>query len=162
MSGRPSSIARVDVEFTPTTALITTVRVFVEDFYAKATANPDAAHRLALATHELLENATKYSSNGEAALMIQVNTSTKAVWVRTRNLATPARVAEVKEAFRAIASSTSSRDFYRDAVHRTAVRKTGSGGLGLARIWAEADLRLRLSIRGDRVEIGGRGSLRGA
>ena len=38
-------------------------------------------------------------------------------------------------------------------LHRTAALTSGSGGLGLARIWAESNMAIRLEVTGDQVAI---------
>jgi two-component sensor histidine kinase len=160
MIGRPTTSC-LELSFRPNPVLISAVRCFIEDFFGRATADSDAAQRLALVAHELLENAAKYSSDGDATLTVRVDPGSNMVAVRTKNLATPTRIAEVEDAFRALSSAPDANGFYAEAMHRTAVRTSGSGGLGLARIWAEADMRPRLSIKGDRVEIDARGKIRG-
>ncbi len=146
--------------FRPSTDLISVVRGFVVDFYARVVDDPDTAHRLALVTHELLENAAKYSTDGEAALFVELDPAGDAVTVRTANRATEARIAVLRNTFAEITAASDAQTLYLTAMRRSAEKVSGSGGLGLARIWAEGDMRLRLVQEGDRVEIHARGSIR--
>jgi hypothetical protein len=149
----PKSVLSFELLFRPSVNLIHVVRCFVADFYAKVVSEADAAQRLALATHELLENASKYSSDGDVALFVECDTSSGAVSVRTLNRASAKRIAMVEQAFAAMLRAQDAAAYYLEAMRRTATRTTGSGGLGLARIWAESEMPLRLSVEGDRVEI---------
>jgi hypothetical protein len=146
--------------FRPSVDLISVVRGFVVDFYARVIDDPDTAHRLALVTHELLENAAKYSTNGEAALFVELDPHNDAVTVRTANRATASRIAVLVKTFAEITAARDAQALYLEAMRRSAEKVSGSGGLGLARIWAEGDMELRLVQDGDRVEIHARGSLR--
>lgn len=56
---RPGSDASVELTFAPSLELIPVVRRFVSAFYEELLSHADAASRLALATHELLENTVK-------------------------------------------------------------------------------------------------------
>jgi hypothetical protein len=148
-----------ELSFRPSADLITLVRRFVADFYLKVLDSEDAASRLALATHELLENAAKYSIDGSAALYVQVDMANGTVDVKTTNRASPAQVALLKTCFDEISAAPSAMELYTLMLRRSAQRTTGSGGLGLARIWAESEMAIRLVVQGDRVEIHAQGSI---
>src|SRR6478609_3091369 len=81
-----------ELSFEKRPELVSIVRRFVTDFYDRTLGDPDAISRLALATHELLENAVKYSRDGRAKVRIEVSglpTGDRArVRVRTQNRAT--------------------------------------------------------------------------
>ncbi len=49
----------IELRFSPSPELIPVVRRFVSAFYERLLSQADAASRLALATHELLENTCK-------------------------------------------------------------------------------------------------------
>src|SRR5579859_2848983 len=117
-----------ELSFRPGAGLIPVVRGFVGEFYAKAVPDPDTAHRLALATHELLDNAAKYSLDGLAVLFIEVDLDRGAVSVRTANRASEAQIAALRQIFGEIAAATDASAFYAAAMRRTAVKKSGSGG----------------------------------
>jgi hypothetical protein len=155
----PKRAPSFELLFRPSVDLISVVRCFVADFYARVIDDPETANRLALATHELLENAAKYSSDGEAALFVEYDPDGDVVTVRTANRASDDRITLLERTFAEIASAPDAAALYIDAMRRTAQQKTGSGGLGLARIWAEGDMQLRLLVEGDRVEIHARGQL---
>jgi hypothetical protein len=141
-----------ELTFRPSVDLIPVVRRFVADFYIEVT-NEDAASRLALATHELLENAAKYSSDGTAVLEVRVDTPARTVTIHIRNRATPERIRLLQECFDEIRAAPDAGTLYAEMLRRTAVRETGSGGLGLVRIWAESDMKIELDVEGDVVEI---------
>jgi hypothetical protein len=148
-----------ELYFRPCVDLISLVRCFVADFYTKAVPDPDAAQRLALTTHELLENAAKYSADGEAAILVELQPGSGGVSVRTANRASAEQVDALRNIFAEISAATSASAFYAEAMRRTAVKRSGSGGLGLARIWAESEMQLELFVEGDRVEVHARGQV---
>jgi two-component sensor histidine kinase len=149
----PKRVPSFELLFRPSVNLIHVVRCFVTDFYAKVVVEPDTVQRLALATHELLENAHKYSNDGEVALFVECDIESGAVCARTMNRASTAQIAAVEQAFAAMSRAPDSAAFYLAAMRQTVSRTDSSAGLGLARIWAESEMTLRLSVRGDCVEI---------
>jgi hypothetical protein len=148
-----------ELRFRPSANLITVVRSFVEDFYMKVMDDRDVASRLALTTHELLENAAKYSTDGEASIQVQVLAQTGTVYVRASNRAAPAQIDLLRKCFDEIGAAPDARDLYTRMLKRTAVLRSGSGGLGLARIWAESDMAIRLEVTGDQVAIHAEGPI---
>src|ERR1700759_5349664 len=67
-----SAPAQFELNFRPNVELISLVRRFVSEFYDRVLTDRDAVARLALATHELLENAVKDSIDGAPPLSIRV------------------------------------------------------------------------------------------
>ncbi len=149
-----------ELVFHPSVPLITLVRRFVSDFYSQVVAEADTAGRLALATHELLENSAKYVSGGETALRIALDRDAGAVLVRTRNRANPARIAVLRKTFEEIAAAPDSTEYFKTVLRRSSLEPVGSG-LGLARIRSEGDMVLQLVVTGDEVEIHARGCITG-
>jgi hypothetical protein len=154
-----TAVPSFELRFCPSTDLITTVRLFVESFYLKVMDDRDVASRLALTTHELLENAAKYSSDGEVRLHVQVDRESGTVEVRTANRAAPAPIQRLRACFDEIAAAPDAAVLYAEMLRRTAKLTTGSGGLGLARIWAESEMAIHLVVAGDQVEIHARGPI---
>jgi hypothetical protein len=146
-----------ELRFRPSATLITVVRRFVEEFYMKVMDDRDVASRLALTTHELLENAAKYSTDGEASL--QVVARRGRVHVLASNRAAPAQIDLLRKYFEEIGAAPDARELYARMLQRTAVLSSGSGGLGLARIWAESEMAVRLEVTGDQVEIHAEGTI---
>jgi hypothetical protein len=145
--------------FRPSVDLISLVRRFVADFYQRVLQDHDAASRLALTTHELLENAAKYSSDGEAMLCVTVDRKGGTVLVRTTNRATSAQRDTLRACFDEIATAPDAAALYMQMLQRSAVQTSGSGGLGLARIWAESEMALNLAVEGDNVVIRAQGPI---
>jgi hypothetical protein len=153
----PDASPSFDLRFRPSVTLITVVRRFVEEFYMKVTDDRDVASRLALTTHELLENAAKYSTDGEAAIQVVAKANT--VHVRASNRATPEQIDRLRKYFDEIGAAPDARDLYKRMVQRTASLSSGSGGIGLARIWAESEMAIRLEVTGDVVSIHAEGPI---
>src|SRR5215217_7663315 len=62
--------ARFELAFSPNMRLIAVVRRFVSEFYNQVLSDPETTSRLTLASHELLENAVKYSFDGNTCIQI--------------------------------------------------------------------------------------------
>jgi hypothetical protein len=155
----PDAAPSFELRFRPSSNLITVVRGFVQEFYMKVMDDQDVSSRLALATHELLENAAKYSIDGEASIQVHVQAENGTVYVRACNRAAPEQIALLRKCFDEIEAAPDAGELYARMLRRTAVLSSGSGGLGLARIWAESDMAIRLEVTGDLVAIHAEGPI---
>ena len=142
-----------ELTFRPNVELISVVRRFVSSFYDKVLSDRDATSRLALATHELLENATKYSTDGETTIRIEaLADGIMDIRIRIWNRAREEHLAVLRAHFAEIIQISDPFAYYQRAIEQSAKRRVGSG-LGLARLLAEADMKLSCEIEGDRVCI---------
>lgn len=138
-------VAYFELQFKPNAELVSTVRRFVSEFYERVCPDADAISRLALATHELLENAVKYSFDGETKLRVEVvrGTLPAMVAVRAWNQALPSHLETLKASLDALAKASDPFEHYQ-ACMRISAKKTEGSGLGLARIAAEAEMVVKL------------------
>jgi hypothetical protein len=149
----PRKNASVEIRFAPNADLISAVRRFVSTFYEDVLGDAALASRMALAAHELLENAVKYSIDGETRTLLEVIFEpAPLVSVCTWNRARVENIHNLEEIFRAMALEPDAGTYYQNAMRRTAMRTEGSG-LGLARIQAEAEMALSCSIDAGLVAI---------
>lgn len=145
-----SCAARLDLgycelRFRPDAKLVSVIRRFVTEFYEETLLDRDGMDRVALATHELLENAVKYSSDGEATLRIEVVSvgSRAVVSIRTHNRTTPENARALRALLDELDSSGDPFEAYQEVMRRSLLQGAGSR-LGLARLRAEADVRVVL------------------
>ncbi len=150
--------AHMELAFSPNVELISLVRTFVKDFYDRVLRDTDLTWRLALATHELLENAIKYATDNNTRLLVEVEREVNHVKVSitTRNRAEPEQVAALRELFGEMNATEDAEAHYQTLIRRSAKKTVGSG-LGLARIRAEAMLAMDYSVTGDLVELRAQG-----
>jgi anti-sigma regulatory factor (Ser/Thr protein kinase) len=152
ISLRPLTNVHFELTFSPNIELISIVRRFVSAFYDQVLTDRDATSRLALATHELLENACKYAIDGGMTIRIDVKNERSRVQIRLVNRTSPRHLADITQRFGEMAKFSDPFAYYQMKMVETMKHKEGSG-LGLARLWAEADMALSLEIDGDRVCI---------
>jgi hypothetical protein len=151
-AGANLPVQSMQVTFCPSHERISLIRCFVADFYAGVALDPDAADRLGITTYELLDNAAKFTTNDEVIVTIQFKPKSGDIMVRTVNFAEEGEIAALTRRFAEIAAAPDAATLYAEAVRNTA-KATGSGGLGLPRIWAESEMELTLSVEGRRVEV---------
>ena len=156
MSDEARKETYMEIQFAPSWELISDVRRFVSVFYNRTLGEPDAAGRIALAAHELLENAAKYSSDGEARLRMEASRGGPPYTMRIAisNRASPDEIDRLKQVFGKMSEDKDPFTYYQRLIRSSRGRKERAG-LGLARIQAEAEILLDLSIDGDMVIIQG-------
>lgn len=148
-----SNNAHVELRFNCKIELIPIIRRFVSAFYLQILDDDDVASRMAVATHELLENAAKFAADGVSSLHITVGPSRGQsghdVTIRTLNRADRDHIATVEKLLEEM-HGAAPFDYYQLLMRRNAKRKEGSG-LGLARIAAEAEMALHCTVEEDRL-----------
>jgi hypothetical protein len=150
----PLPEAEFELTFSPSLALVSTVRRFVSEFYAETIGDPEIASKLALATHELLDNGARYSLDGRSSLRIRLERTPKdvAVTIETRNRAVDAHLSSARVALDELAAAPDADAHYQILMRRSATRVHGSG-LGLGRIRAEGDMAVSYRIEADVLEL---------
>lgn len=141
----------LELSFRPTVQTIGVVRRAIMTL-CEPTMNRDASARVALATHELLENVLRHSVDGDTILTVRsYEGPTPRMTVTTYSRATPAKIAELK-AFTAKMVGTAPDEFYL-ATMMSRADSDDDGGLGLARVYAEADMMLDVQSEGETVRV---------
>lgn len=141
----------LELSFRPTVHTIGVVRRAITTLCEPAM-DRDASARVALATHELLENVLRHSLDGDTILTVRSYEGPHArITVTTYSRATPAKIAELK-AFTSRMFGQAPDEFYR-AVMMSRADSEDDGGLGLARVYAEAEMSLDVQSEGDTVKV---------
>jgi hypothetical protein len=121
----------------------------------------DAAARLRLIAHELLENIVKYSQNGACELSFRLYRPSSAAMravVETRNVPAPGRRLDAQQRLAALCSAPDPLAHY-DSIIADSARRPAGSGLGLARIHAETEYRLSHRFDGEALVIAATGEV---
>jgi hypothetical protein len=137
----------------PDSNLVSATRRFLEEVYEKVfIEDVDTVARIALTVHELLENAVKYSSDGNTSLRVAMETgeSSDQLTITVSNPAHLDHLITLRATLDEIAAARNPFDYYQELMMRNGRREEGSG-LGLARISAEAQMALSCEHSAGRV-----------
>jgi hypothetical protein len=149
--------------FSPNVTLVPTVRRFVTEFYTQIFKDDEGTSRIAVATHELLENAVKYSTDQSTRIRIGIRRAGDGRFVVTIETSNRAKLADIETVRGSVAEISAAPDslvHYQSVMRRNAKIEHGSG-LGLARVSAETDMSLHCAVEGDTLFLTARGELSG-
>ena len=148
--------AFLELKFRPNVALISAVRRFISDCYQEVFNDAETTSRIALATHELLENGIRYSNHGETTLRLSVSEAAapRVVTIRVSNQASAEQIERIRAVFREMDEHEDAFAHYQILMRRTMTRVDGSG-LGLARVRCESEMKVSCEINGSEVVIVG-------
>ncbi len=151
-----ASMTHFEINFAPNVELVSSVRRFAATLYSRLL-GAEAADMVALATHELLENAVRYATSDVTYVRVELVRAEGAVEVTitTRNRAKPADVAALRDVVEQLAKTEDPFVYYQQRMRETAHRREGSG-LGLARVRAEADMSVSCDVKGEFLIVAGR------
>jgi anti-sigma regulatory factor (Ser/Thr protein kinase) len=146
-SAKIGGIAYLELQLKPDISLVTVARRFIAKLYGRLLTDPADTSRLALATHELLENAARYAKD-ETLIRIEVDLDRRPglVTIVMRNRAEPVNIAAIREVLDGVASAPDAFSFYQQLLVRRSKVRPSPGGLGLARICAEGDMKITYRI----------------
>ena len=154
MAGLVDDDAYFELNFSPNARLVPSVRRFVSEFYSHVLASPDFTSQLAVATHELLDNAVRYSLDGNTSIRIGIKRLPRStrVTIDTRNRAPAMSIDAMRTVLDELASAADPDAHYQVLMRRSAKRVDGSG-LGLGRVRAESGMALSYEVEEDSVHV---------
>jgi hypothetical protein len=152
VADRPAGSSHLELSFSPNLLMVSDVHEFVLKFCGRVLSDDDACTRLALAAHEMLENAVRYADNGETGLRIEVRGDGGDVILRTWNRTSADHLHRLTQLFSEMHREENAFSHYLALMHKAVKRKHGSG-LGLARVRAEAGMTLTQTVEEGAVHL---------
>lgn len=149
------------IRMRPSWRFIDEIRRFVESFCACVPGTPD--HReaqLAIAVHELVQNAIVPAGQGDVELLLDVDPAADRVVVSVKNACTDAEYAELERRVREMNAEPDALRHYVETMRSSPTHVRG--GLGLARVRYEGQLELQVSRDAGKVTVLAEGRLRTA
>ncbi len=143
------------VRMGPSWDVIDEVRRFVERFCATACPGAERQEQIALAAHELVQNAIAASTT-DVELRIELDRKAGCVRLSVSNGAAPDQIEVLRQRLVRVQSHRDPLAGYLEAMRED---PWGRGGLGLSRIRYEGALDLGLEIHGGRVTVHADGPL---
>jgi hypothetical protein len=157
MSGAGNPLVSLEVSFgaAPPQGMVTPLCQSLLELCRPLFQDEDAAARLRLTAHELLENIVKYSAEAGCDLNFELSrtaTGALAARVQTRNVPRTENRADAEARLAALTAAADPLEHYDSIIADSAQRPAGSG-LGLARIHAETEYRLSHRFEGNALFI---------
>jgi hypothetical protein len=151
-----STAAVLFLRMEPSWVVVDDIRHFVETFCANACPAAEREEQLALATHELIQNAIANAATPDIELKLEVDKVAERVSLEVSNSARDDQIEVLRERLRRMQSFPNPLDGYVAAMRED---PDSRGGIGLARIRFEAALDLVLEVDGEKVTIRAAGPL---
>jgi plastocyanin/anti-sigma regulatory factor (Ser/Thr protein kinase) len=149
------AVAEETLEMTMTVSpsRVSAVRRFVEEVAKRLGADANLSARMALTAHELLENVAKYGEARRGVLRLEAipEHGPRKLVMTVANQASPAHVDRLKQAFNGMNTGDDPLSYYFTLMRSDVA--AGESGLGLARIRAEGEMVLSLSIVQNEVSL---------
>ena len=143
----------LDLKFFPDASVPGVVRHLIEGRFRTVVKDPDLLARVAMVAHEFLENAVKYADTGAAHFTIEIAQDERPprIAITLSNRAREQHRRELRQFFAEMDSFQDAFEHYNRLLRgsRSARACDASGGLGLARIRAEGEMRLTLTCDED-------------
>ncbi len=146
----------LELRLDPSWVFVDDIRRFVESFCAAACPGAEREEQLALAAHELVQNAISYAATPGVDLRLSIDRGARRVHVSVSNAVTPDQAKALRERIAAIVSKGDPLEAYVAAMREN---PEGRGGIGLSRIRFEAALELDVTHDDGRVTVHARGPL---
>ena len=140
----------------PTWVFVDDIRRFVESFCAAACPGAEREEQLALAAHELVQNAISYAATPGVSLRLAVDRDAKRISMAVSNAAAPDQVRILRERLEVLASYRDPLEAYLSAMRED---PDGRGGIGLSRVRYEAALELEMTHDDGRVTVHAHGPI---
>jgi hypothetical protein len=143
----------IELNFHPRKALVALVRHFVQDFFNDHLVDPAQTWRVAMTTHELLDNAVRFSTSGASITRVELYDTGKGLdaVVSTGNPAAPQDAARLQQV---VAAMREARDPF--AYYQNHLSGDREGGVGLARVFSEGGMVIESRSVGGRVTVSAR------
>jgi hypothetical protein len=140
----------------PLWSMVDDVRRLVASFCATACPGSEQEERLALAAHELVQNAFAHGGASDVELEIELDRIADRARLSVSNACDPEQIPVLRAL---VARVQSHRDPLAGYVEAMRENPEARGGLGLSRIRYEGELDLGVDVRGTRVTVHAAGSL---
>ena len=143
----------------PLWSTVDDVRRLVESFCAGACPDADREQQLALAAHELVQNAFASGPSSDVELELELDPDAGRARLSVTSACEPERLPALRAR---VARVQAARDPLAGYLEAMKENPEGRGGLGLSRIRYESELELGIEVRGSRVTVHAAGRLRDA
>jgi hypothetical protein len=143
----PAFALDMDLDLTP--AMVSPMRCEIETKLAGRLGDEDAEARVAMAVHELLENAAKYSSDGRARLRIEH--AGPFIHLTLQNNSAKEHIEQLLVWFAEMREQDPLNHYF--ALMRRNAKIGAISRLGLARVRAEGEMEVALAVDGQAVTI---------
>src|SRR4030042_2846604 len=140
------------IRMSPPWVFIDEIRRFTESFCACACPGQDREARVALAVHELMQNAVPHAHGDEVELMLEVSRAADAIAIRVTNRCSDEDFQELRDRIERMNGEPDALAHYVKMMRENP--SSSRGGLGLARVRFEAQLDISVRREAGRGIVG--------